>query len=144
MYLLIVVKSVSLAAYKIFTSHYVSINSSETFISAPFNLHLHPTMYLLIAILQPEVSSGSSFTSHYVSINWVIVSGIWEISMHLHPTMYLLILWGVLLPLLLLYLHPTMYLLILFPSSQPLLFRWFTSHYVSINFNRDIIFISIY
>ena len=75
----------------IFTSHYVSINSSSYEQITSHILHLHPTMYLLIrrAILTNNYIKGhlhptmyllilipaamprflSSFTSHYVSIN---------------------------------------------------------------------------
>ena len=76
----------------IFTSHYVSINSSSYEQITSHILHLHPTMYLLIrrAIL----------TNNYIKG-------------HLHPTMYLLILISVVVLLSgSLNLHPTMYLLI--------------------------------
>ena len=81
------------ARLRLFTSHYVSINSVNT---SPFNsvmhVHLHPTMYLLILGIPPSLI----FFAEY-----------------LHPTMYLLIRvsHGALLKIKR-YLHPTMYLLI--------------------------------
>ena len=55
---------------RIFTSHYVSINSSRRNASIFELANLHPTMYLLIpsktAIL---IIIVQRFTSHYVSIN---------------------------------------------------------------------------
>ena len=75
-----------------FTSHYVSINSLEPPLLVPFGLHLHPTMYLLI----PGTSGNAEVMTK-----------------HLHPTMYLLIPLPYLYAARLLYnLHPTMYLLI--------------------------------
>ena len=71
MYLLILSGSVRrCCACIVFTSHYVSINSSQLPSTILLHLHLHPTMYLLI----PE---------------WFVIytSGL----DNLHPTMYLLI-----------------------------------------------------
>ena len=55
---------------RIFTSHYVSINSIQQPQSVGQLLQdLHPTMYLLILTLQRQGIQVSVFTSHYVSIN---------------------------------------------------------------------------
>ena len=59
-------------AASVFTSHYVSINSSINHcLDSSSNHNLHPTMYLLILLRFPNRSSSLS---------------------DLHPTMYLLIL----------------------------------------------------
>ncbi len=98
----------------IFTSHYVSINSIQQPQSVGQLLQdLHPTMYLLILFL---------FTIHCY------------IQLHLHPTMYLLILKEVVTRTAdNEYLHPTMYLLILKDCRINITPFRFTSHYVSIN-----------
>ena len=97
-----------------FTSHYVSINSSDTEPSNAFQL---------------------IFTSHYVSINSIQQpQSVGQLLQDLHPTMYLLILFIQLLPLNYpAHLHPTMYLLILTLQRQGIQVSVFTSHYVSIN-----------
>ena len=98
----------------IFTSHYVSINSIQQPQSVGQLLQdLHPTMYLLILFL---------FTIHCY------------IQLHLHPTMYLLIpCCRLLFPLVADNLHPTMYLLIRKFFTTYKRVSVFTSHYVSIN-----------
>ena len=52
MYLLILSGSVRrCCACIVFTSHYVSINSSQLPCTILLHLHLHPTMYLLIPVI---------------------------------------------------------------------------------------------
>ena len=99
---------------RLFTSHYVSINSLENRRKKAWLSYLHPTMYLLIQYL---------FLLHQCILSY------------LHPTMYLLIhctitnkdrIW--------VNLHPTMYLLIRVPRCYGVWrIHLFTSHYVSIN-----------
>ena len=143
---------------RIFTSHYVSINSFHNYLFRSRQNHLHPTMYLLILLLcrlscdmeikftSHYVSINSRqgsrrrkvtwlFTSHYVSINSLLPLLSWLLFLHLHPTMYLLIRCCVNYARVKHYdLHPTMYLLI--PLSVISIDKTgftFTSHYVSIN-----------
>ena len=55
---------------KLFTFHYVSINTCSTYGIYLLIVPLHSTMFLLI--LNPalqEVGAGENFTFHYVSIN---------------------------------------------------------------------------
>ena len=75
-----------------FTSHYVSINSSQnenvkpqivTFTSHYVSINSEVLIMVLAAI--------SLFTSHYVSINSLPRKAIYKMLLHLHPTMYLLI-----------------------------------------------------
>ena len=95
MYLLILVKGITISLSSLFTSHYVSINSSQ-------NENVKPQIV--------------TFTSHYVSINSIIYIKPMDTLLYLHPTMYLLIL--CVRPLErqdYKHLHPTMYLLIPYP-----------------------------
>ena len=70
MYLLILVKGITISLSSLFTSHYVSINSNQFLSSLTFGSHLHPTMYLLIREAHIYNRQGLDY---------------------LHPTMYLLI-----------------------------------------------------
>ena len=100
---------------RIFTSHYVSINSIFTLtkVRPPMAFTSH---YVSINSeqSQDELFTSKIFTSHYVSINSSRRNAsIFELA-NLHPTMYLLILIAAIILLMaLLHLHPTMYLLIL-------------------------------
>ena len=121
---------------RIFTSHYVSINSFHNYLFRSRQNHLHPTMYLLILLLcRLSCDMEIKFTSHYVSINSLLPLLSWLLFLHLHPTMYLLIRCCVNYARVKHYdLHPTMYLLI--PLSVISIDKTgftFTSHYVSIN-----------
>ncbi len=92
MYLLIRLLTVTFLLKSLFTSHYVSINSSDTVYSS---------------------NQALIFTSHYVSINSYCLCNFNTTFEHLHPTMYLLILFLVPAPgIKYCHLHPTMYLLI--------------------------------
>ena len=115
MYLLIPSKTaILIIIVQRFTSHYVSINSSDTEPSNAFQL---------------------IFTSHYVSINSIQQpQSVGQLLQDLHPTMYLLILFLFTIHCYIqLHLHPTMYLLILTLQRQGIQVSVFTSHYVSIN-----------
>ena len=119
-----------------FTSHYVSINSEqsqdELFTSKIFTSH-----YVSINSSDTEPSNAFQliFTSHYVSINSIQQpQSVGQLLQDLHPTMYLLILFLFTIHCYIqLHLHPTMYLLILTLQRQGIQVSVFTSHYVSIN-----------
>ena len=107
---------------RIFTSHYVSINSIFTLtkVRPPMAFTSH---YVSINSeqSQDELFTSKIFTSHYVSINSSRRNAsIFELA-NLHPTMYLLIRQiQSRLMLFSLYLHPTMYLLIQYNNRN----RW--------------------
>ena len=120
---------------RIFTSHYVSINSIFTLtkVRPPMAFTSH---YVSINSeqSQDELFTSKIFTSHYVSINSSRRNAsIFELA-NLHPTMYLLIpCCRLLFPLVADNLHPTMYLLIRKFFTTYKRVSVFTSHYVSIN-----------
>ena len=117
MYLLILVKGITISLSSLFTSHYVSINSRSAYIQ-PARLRLFTSHYVSINSSQNENVKPQivTFTSHYVSINSIIYIKPMDTLLYLHPTMYLLIL--CVRPLErqdYKHLHPTMYLLIPYP-----------------------------
>ena len=121
---------------RIFTSHYVSINSIFTLtkVRPPMAFTSH---YVSINSeqSQDELFTSKIFTSHYVSINSIQQpQSVGQLLQDLHPTMYLLILFLFTIHCYIqLHLHPTMYLLILTLQRQGIQVSVFTSHYVSIN-----------
>ena len=119
-----------------FTSHYVSINSEQSQ-DALFTSKIFTSHYVSINSSDTEPSNAFQliFTSHYVSINSIQQpQSVGQLLQDLHPTMYLLILFLFTIHCYIqLHLHPTMYLLILTLQRQGIQVSVFTSHYVSIN-----------
>ena len=118
-----------------FTSHYVSINSSRRNASIFELANLHPTMYLLILFIQllPLNYPAHLHPTMYLLILFLLCL-LLICLIHLHPTMYLLIpCCRLLFPLVADNLHPTMYLLIRKFFTTYKRVSVFTSHYVSIN-----------
>ena len=101
--------------FYIFTSHYVSINSSCFLYSFIAAINLHPTMYLLIRFFIGMFPGLKSYL-HPTMYLLILISSVsvYIPSVHLHPTMYLLIRSAFISKVISCnHLHPTMYLLIL-------------------------------
>ena len=77
---------------KVFTSHYVSINSDCLYTHHSFHFYLHPTMYLLIRTKANNLTLYPN-NLHPTMYLLILTKPIhtFDIDSNLHPTMYLLI-----------------------------------------------------